>query len=176
MTNLFKFKPLSRSSSSKSIHGSSASSSQPASPYPSPLTPLSPLPFFLSPKLRRKPIPASGEDIEVTALPGPSPTFGSPLTRTPRRPSPVRTMALPDDLYPEVTPTIRRRSSQSAHVYPHTNRPRRDRSPLGRPASDASDIQNAFSPPAAASHLIYIPEGVPLTGNEIGLSLRVNGE
>lgn len=154
MTNLFKFKPLSRSSSSKSIQVSSNCSSVPTSPYPSPLTPLSPLPFFLSPKLRRKPMPSTGEDIEVAALSGPSPSFGSPLTRTPRRPSPVRTMTLPDDLHYQetTTSTVRRRPSHGAHVhtlYPHHhNGRRRETSPLGR--SDNSTV----IVPALASHLV----------------------
>ncbi|CAG7847655.1 SubName: Full=Uncharacterized protein {ECO:0000313/EMBL:CCA72480.1} [Serendipita indica DSM 11827] len=89
ISNLFKFKPISRSSSSKSI---SNGSSVPTSPFPSPLTPISPLPAFLSPKLRRKPMPASSEDTE--------PAFGSPLTRAKRRPSPIRAQTLPDELYP----------------------------------------------------------------------------
>jgi hypothetical protein len=140
VSNLFKRKPLSRSSSSKSIHNSSNSSSQATSPFPSPRTPLSPLPFFLSPKTRRKTIPNPGQvedDVgfgsplaRTPRRPSPTrldvePTFGSPLTRTPRRPSPGRSMTLPDhntlglgvNRHPDIT--LLRRSNEYPATAPH---------------------------------------------------------
>lgn len=152
MSNLFKLKPLSRSSSSKSIYNPSTSSSQATSPSPSPLTPLSPLPFFLSPKTRRKAIPSAGEEDTGFGSPlartrrRPSPTrddpttielgFGSPLARTARRPSPTRVMTLPDN-------NVLGLGIQYKNPLPFRHR---DSSPLRREHSRG---------PATGPHLVY---------------------
>lgn len=141
VTNLFKLKPLSRSSSSKSIYNnpastsSSSQSSQATSPFPSPLTPLSPLPFFLSPKTRRKAIPNAGEDVVES---GPLASFGSPLARAPRRPSPTRAMTLPENNLLGL--------QRNGGVIPH--RRYRDPSPLRSNSNSEHD-------PAATPHLTY---------------------
>ncbi|KAG8830815.1 hypothetical protein FRC17_004182 [Serendipita sp. 399] len=112
VSNLFKFKPISRSSSSKSIHHpASTSSSVPTSPFPSPLTPMSPLPSFFSPKSRRKAIPNGGEDVSTNIVEDGMAhlSFGSPLARAKRRPSPARSRTLPvedrDSYFLEAVPT-----------------------------------------------------------------------
>jgi hypothetical protein len=101
----------------------------------------------------------SGEDnIEVAALSGPNPGFGSPLTRTTRRPSPTRIMTLPDDLHPDIR--TKRRPSHGTHVHPFNlkTRRRRESSPLGR-------LENS-TVPALGPHL----------GEGSALSLVVDAE
>lgn len=163
VSNFFKFKPLSRSSSSKSIHvsgaSSTASSSLPTSPFPSPLATLSPLPYFLSPKTRRKPLPTTGEDVEIGMLtidgtPLPS-SFGSPLTRTARRASPTRasTMPLNNDELDYSSSTIHRRPSRGANAtrFNHQTSSRRSE-------HRSLQLAGAGSIPAATPHLVYAAE------------------
>ncbi|KAG8835418.1 hypothetical protein FRC18_000552 [Serendipita sp. 400] len=166
VSNLFKFKPISRSSSSKSIHhASSTSSSVPTSPFPSPLTPMSPLPSFFSPKSRRKAIPNTGEDVNVNAVEDGMAhlAFGAPLTRAKRRPSPARAKTLPaedrDSYFLEAVPTqvpLRRPShgtstvlvNQSQHPFPAHRR----RSPHLTYSTGDQAIEDSLSPLALSLH------------------------
>lgn len=147
---LLKFIPIPRSGSSKSIHSSVSSqpaSSRPSSPFSSPRTPLSPLPFFLTPKKRRaSAVPGPGDDSAPQGLLEGGKGFGIPLARVARRPSPVRATTPPiseEDLKPSS------RTSQ----YP---------APSFRTRRPSESATHAHDPEPHAPHLLF-DGGVPLT-------------
>ena len=154
---LLKFIPIPRSGSSKSIHSSVSSqpaSSQPSSPFSSPRTPLSPLPFFLTSRKRRaSAVPGPGDDSVPQGLLEGSKGFGVPLARVARRPSPVRVTTPPitEDLQTQPTKP-RSRTSQCPDPLFRTRRP-------SEPATHA-DSHDEAAP--HTPHLLF-DGGVPLT-------------
>lgn len=148
---LLKFIPIPRSGSSKSIHSSVSSqpaSSRPSSPFSSPRTPLSPLPFFLTSRKRRaSAVPGPGDDSVPQCSSEGSQGIGVPLARVARRPSPVRTATppIPEDIQTQ-TAKPRSRTSQYPDPSIRTRRP-----------SEAADEAAPHTP-----HLLF-DGGVPLT-------------
>ena len=155
---LLKFIPIPRSGSSKSVHSSVSSqpaSSRPSSPFSSPRTPLSPLPFFLTPRKRRaSAVPGPGDDSAPQGLSEGSKGIGVPLARVARRPSPVRATTPPpisEDMLQSQTAKPRNRITQ----YPAPSvRARRPSAPATR-GEDAEDTLHA-------PHLLF-DGGIPLT-------------
>ena len=154
---LLKFIPIPRSGSSKSIHSSVSSqpaSSRPSSPFSSPRTPLSPLPFFLTSRKRRaSAVPGPGDDSVPQGLLEGSKGIGVPLVRVARRPSPARVTTPPiaEDLE---TQTAKPHSRTSQYPDPsfRTRRP-------SEPAAHADDPDEAAP---HTPHLLF-DGGVPLT-------------
>ena len=154
---LLKFIPITRSGSCKSIHSSVSSqpaSSQPSSPFSSPRTPLSPLPFFLTPRKRRaSAVPGPGDDSAPQGLLEGGKDVGVPLARVARRPSPVRATTPPisEDLPLPQTVKPSSRTSQYPTTSFRTRRP-------SEPATHADDTRDASHAP----HLLF-DGGAPLT-------------
>jgi hypothetical protein len=157
---LLKFIPIPRSGSSKSIHSSVSSqpaSSRPSSPFSSPRTPLSPLPFFLTPKKRRaSAVPGPGDDSVPQGLLEGGKGIGVPLARVARRPSPVRAMT------PPTTPPPNEEPLQSAKLRSRICQ----RPPLSfrsrRPSEPAAHGDGAEEDAPHAPHLLF-DGGMPLT-------------
>lgn len=154
---LLKFIPIPRSGSSKSVHSSVSSqpaSSQPSSPFSSPRTPLSPLPFFLTPRKRRaSAVPGPGDDSAPQGVPEGGKGFGLPLARVARRPSPVRATTPPPISEENQTAKPRSRIAQ----YPAPTPSVRTRRPSA-PATRGDDAEDAPHAP----HLLF-NGGAPLT-------------
>lgn len=133
---------------------SQPASSQPSSPFSSPRTPLSPLPFFLTSRKRRaSAVPGPGDDSMPQGLLEGNKGIGVPLARVARRPSPVRVTTPPiaEDLQTQTTKP-RSRTSQYPDPSFRTRRP-------SEPATRAGDRDEA---PPHTPHLLF-DGGVPLT-------------